>query len=300
MSRHDVRETMEQIHISPEMQEEIIVNIQNRTEQGKKRTWNLKKMAAVAATVAVAAGVIGLPVRAVVSSLVQERMDSVPVEEVQDIGDMVQSQKVNADGFSREYSAGEKERNKELWQAYESGTFPEGVIVQVDSEDAVVEGALCYDRSTGIFHLPDQEMSDEELLQVIDFQHKMEYAVINSGVVTDEEKAAYRAEEERKRSIVKEAGGISGEEAVEIAERQLAADIGEKAASLELMTDRNGNGVTLMDVSDEAETGVKVESKAGVAYDVGFGNPDTHETCGYLIDAVDGSILYTWEYNGGM
>ena len=89
MSRHDVKETMEQIHISPEMQEEIIVNIQNRMEQGKSRTWNLKKMAAVAATVAVAAGVIGLPVRAVVSSLIQERMESVPGEEIQDIGDML-------------------------------------------------------------------------------------------------------------------------------------------------------------------------------------------------------------------
>lgn len=295
MSRHDLKETMEQIHISAKMQEDIIVNIQNRMEQGKKRTWNLRKMAAVAATVAVAAGVIGLPARAVVSSLVRERMDSVSKEEVKDIGDMVQNQEANADGFSREYSAGEKERNRELWQAYENGTFPEGVIAQVDSEDAVVEGTLCYDRSAGVFYLPDQEMTDEELLQIIDFQHKMEYAVINSGAVTEDEKAAYRAEEERKRNIVKEADGINGEEAIEIAEGQLVSDLGETAASLELMTDRSGNGATLMDVSDETETGVKVESKAGVAYNVSFGNPDTHEVYGYLIDAVDGSILYIWE-----
>lgn len=248
-----------------------------------------------AAAFALAAGVIGFPARALVTSVVKERMDSVPGEEMQDLSDMVQSQPVAADGFSREYSAGEKARNKELWQAYEKGTFPERVIAQVDSEDAVMEGTLCYDRSAGVFYLPDQEMTDEEMLQIIDFQHRMSYAVAQSGAVTEEEKAAYRAEEERKRNIVQEANGISGEEAIEIARKQLAADLGEKAASLELMTDSRGEGATLLDVSDDSEIGVQVESRAGVAYDVSFGDPNTHAVYGYVIDAVDGSILHIWE-----
>lgn len=113
--------------------------------------------------------------------------------------------------------------------------------------------------------------------------------------MTEEEKAAYRAEEERKRNIVQEANGISGEEAIEIARKQLAADLGEKAASLELMTDSRGEGATLLDVSDDSEIGVQVESRAGVAYDVSFGDPDTHAVYGYMIDAVDGSILHIWE-----
>lgn len=286
MNGNQIKEIMEQVHIGEEMQEDIIVNIQNRMEHGKRRTWNLKK---------VAAGVIGLPVRAVVTSVVKERMSDVPEEERRELNDMVQSQHVEADGFSREYTAEEKERNRELWQAYEDGTFPENVIAQADNEEDAPEGTLCYVRSTGVFHLPAQEMTDEEMLQIIDFQHKMSYAVGQSGVVTEEEKAAYRAEEEQKRTIVQEAGGISGEEAIEIAKRQLEADLGEKAASLELMTDARGDGATLMDVSDESEIGIKVESKAGVAYDVSFGNPDTHAVYGYVIDAVDGSILHIWE-----
>lgn len=295
MNGNQIKEIMEQVHIGEEMQEDIIVNIQNRMEHGKRRTWNLKKVAAAAAALALAAGVIGLPVRAVVTSVVKERMSDVPEEERRELNDMVQSQHVAADGFSREYTAEEKERSRELWQAYENGTFPENVIAQADNAEDAPEGTLCYVRSTGVFHLPAQEMTDEEMLQIIDFQHKMSYAVGQSGVVTEEEKAAYRAEEERKRTIVQEADGISGEEAIEIAKRQLAADLGEKAASLELMTDARGDGATLMDVSDESEIGIKVESKAGVAYDVSFGNPDTHEVHGYLIDAVDGSILHIWE-----
>lgn len=295
MSGEQVREIMGKIHIPEEMQEDIIVNIQKNMESGKGKKGNWRRMLGAAAAFALAAGVIGLPARALVTSVVKERMDSVPGEEMQDLSDMVQSQSVAADGFSREYSAGEKTRNKELWQAYENGTFPERVIAQVDSEDAVMEGTLCYDRSAGVFHLPDQEMTDEEILQIIDFQHRMSYAVAQSGVVTEEEKAAYRAEEERKRNIVQEADGISSEEAIEIARKQLAADLGEKAASLELMTDSRGEGATLLDVSDDSEIGMQVESRAGVAYDVSFGDPDTHAVYGYMIDAVDGSILHIWE-----
>lgn len=295
MNGEQVKEIMEQIHISEKMQEDIILNIGHRMEDRKNKKGTWKKTLGVAAACVLAAGVIGVPARALVSSVVKERMEGIPEAEVQDIGDMVQSQAVAADGFSREYTIEEKARDRELRQAYENGTFPEGVIAQVNSEDAVMEGTLCYDRSTSVFHLPEREMTDEELLQIIDFQHKMEYAVMQSGAVTEEEKAAYRAEEERKRNIVQDAGGLSGEEAIEIAREQLAADVGEKAAALELMTDRDGNGATLMDVSDDTETGLTLESKAGVAYDVSFGDPDTHVVYGYLIDAVDGSILHTWE-----
>lgn len=297
MDGFQVKEVMEQVNISPQMQEEIIVNIQNRTERGnkKERARNLKKLAAAAAVLALMAGAASSPVRAFVASVVKERMAEVPREELQDINSMIQSQRVAADGFSREYTVGEKERNKELWQAYKNGTFPESVIAQADDPEDAPEGTLCYIRSTGVFNLPVQEMTDEEMLQIIDFQHKMGYAVAQSGVVTEEEKAAYRAEEERKRTIVREAGGISEEEAIETAEKRLAADLGESAASLELMTDVRGRGAVLADVSDESEIGIKVESKAGVAYDVSFGDPDTHAVYGYIIDAVDGSILYTYQ-----
>ncbi len=53
--------------------------------------------------------------------------------------------------------------------------------------------------------------------------------------------------------------------------------------------------MSLLDASDYSEAAFERESKAGVIYDVGFGNPDTHAVYGYLIDAVDGSILYTYK-----
>ena len=210
---------------------------------------------------------------------------------MKDLNDMVQSQHdVLADGFSRAYSDSEKERSKALWQAYENGTFPEKVIAQVDSAEAAPEGTLCYIRATGVFNLPAQEMTDEEMLQIIDFQHKMSYAVeVQAAAAEAQEKTA------RLEKAVQDANGISRDEAVEIAKKQLMADLGDKAAELELMTTSAGSGASLLDASDYSEVDFVGESKAGVIYDVGFGNPDTHAPYGYFIDAVDGSILYTYK-----
>ena len=298
MDGYEVKKVMDQVHISSEMQEEVIMNIQRRMEHGNKNTnaWNWRRIATAAAAFALAAGAVSFPVRAFVASVVQERMESVPEEEMKDLNDMVQSQHdVLADGFSRAYSDSEKERSKALWQAYENGTFPEKVITQVDSAEDAPEGTLCYIRATGVFNLPAQEMTDEEMLQIIDFQHKMSYAVAHGPQV---QAAAAEAQEKTARleKAVQDANGISRDEAVEIAKKQLFADLGDKAGELELMTYNDGTpGVSLLDASDYSEVEFAGESKAGVIYDVGFGNPDTHSVYGYIIDAVDGSILYTYK-----
>lgn len=296
MDGYDVKKVMDQVHISSKMQEEVIMNIQKRMEAGNKNTreWNFRKMAAAAAALVLTAGVISTPVRAFVASVVAERMESVPREEMAGLNDMVQSQHdVLADGFSREYSDSEKERSKALWQAYRNGTFPEKVITQADSAESAPEGTLCYIRSTGVFNLPAEEMTDEEILQIIDFQHKMSYAVAH-GPQAQEARTESQEKDAQLKKILQDAGGMSGDEAVEIARKQLKTDLEDAADGLELMTDSLGQGACLLDAADYAEVQFEKESKAGVIYDVGFGNTETHETYGYLIDAVDGSILYTY------
>ena len=104
MDGYEVKKVMDQVHISSEMQEEVIMNIQRRMEHGNKNTnaWNWRRITTAAAAFALAAGAVSFPVRAFVASVVQERMESVPEEEMKDLNDMVQSQHdVLADGFSR-------------------------------------------------------------------------------------------------------------------------------------------------------------------------------------------------------
>ena len=289
MNGLNVKETMKQIHISEEMQEEIIMNVINRqTGNGKNKTRSWKKIAASAAVVVLAAGIVSIPVQAVAKNIVLARMESIPQEEVQAINDMVQEERnAEADGFSREYSDEESERSKVLWQEYENGTFPDKAIIQVNDAEAVTEGTLCYIKTTGDFYLPDRELTDEELLEIIDFQHKMSYAV-SQGPAAQEARAEHLAEKDKLREKVQAAGGISEEEAIEIARNRMEADLGAEAEGMELTTDIYGCGAFITDISNQTY----FEHEGDVAYIVDFSNPNEHYGYTYTIDAVDGSILH--------
>lgn len=287
MSEFNVKDAMEHIHITYEMQEEIIMNVTDKVESGKRNKRNWKKIAASAAVVALAAGMISVPVKALVQDYVRERMENIPQEEVQDIENMIQAQETDADGFSREYTDEENERSKELWQLYDDGFFPEETIQQVDSAEEVIEGTLCYIRDTGVFNLPDREMTDEELLEIIDFQHEMSYAIEQSAAA-QEARAEHLAEKNRLREIVEAAGGLSEEEAIEIVRAHLEEVLGEEMEKLELTTDIYGCGAFITDISNQTY----FEHEGDVAYIVDFSNPNEHYGYTYTIDAVDGSILY--------
>ncbi len=295
MDGYDVKKVMDQVRISSGMQEKIIMNIQRRMENGNKntRTWNWRRMATAAAAFVLMAGVVSFPVRAFVTSVVKERMESIPKEEVQEINDMVQSKPTEADEFSREYSDSEKERNKTFWQAYKDGTFPENVIVQVDNAEDAPKGTLCYIRSTGIFNLPDREMTDEEILEIIDFQHKMSYAV-SQGTAAQEARAEMQAEKNQLRERIQAAGGISEEEAIEIATKRMEDELGERAEGKEILKYEDGSvAVIIQDISEQTD----YEHKGDIAYLVIFSNLDenNHSTYYCMIDAVDGSVLKTYE-----
>lgn len=283
MNGRNLKETMDRIHISEEMQEKLIVNIQEQMICGKKKTWNRKRIAGIAAVLILAAGIAAVPVQALVKNIAEARMARLPKEEVEMIEDMIQEQNVEADGFSRAYSDTEKERREELWQSYQNGTFPEKEILQADDADEAPQGVLCYIRDTGIFCLPDREMTDEELLEIIDFQYMMNYALQQSQAA-QEVRAEYQAEQARLEKIVREADGIPREEAIGIARKQMEAELGAEAARKELLTDGYGGGVYLVELPEEG----------GVAYDVSFTEPEDDYIYEYRIDAADGSILNDW------
>ena len=290
MNGRDVKETMEQIHIPEKMQAEIITNLMKKQmESGKNKTvggW--KKLAATAAVTVFAVGIVGFSVYAVVENLVRARMAGLPAAEVQEIEAMVQGQRnVQADGFSREYSDEETERMTALELSYQNGLFPAKEILQVDSAEAITEGTLCYVKSTGVFYLPGRELTDEELLEIIDFHQKMRYAV-EEGPMAQEARAEYLAEIDRMREEVRDADGISEEEAIEIARKQMEAALGENAAGMELLTDMNGCGAFLRDISDITY----YEHERDVAYEVAFRNHEAHRAYICFIDPVDGTILY--------
>ena len=71
----------------------------------------------------------------------------------------------------------ETARLEELRQAYlEQGYFPKKELTLIDSPEKYKKGVAFYaERST--FFLPDAELTDEQLLELIDFKEKREYSL---------------------------------------------------------------------------------------------------------------------------
>ncbi len=78
-------------------------------------------------------------------------------------------------GFSRELSISEKARYEELERKYEvEGLFPEKKVNVVSQKDLIGEGVAFYSGEC-VYYLPEEILTDEDLLQIIDFTHKAIY-----------------------------------------------------------------------------------------------------------------------------
>ena len=111
------------------------------------------------------------------SGLYRARMESMNHEKLETYFSGLQEADVAADSYSRPLTDGEKNRLEELRQAYlEEGYFPKKELVMLDSPEKYKKGVAFYTaRST--FFLPEEEMTDEELLELIDFREKRDYSL---------------------------------------------------------------------------------------------------------------------------
>lgn len=111
------------------------------------------------------------------SGLYQARMESMNHEKLEAYFSGLQEADVAADSYSRPLTDGEKNRLEELRQAYlEEGYFPQKELAMLDSPEKYKKGVAFYAaRST--FFLPEEEMTEEELLELIDFREKRDYSL---------------------------------------------------------------------------------------------------------------------------
>lgn len=232
----------------------------------------------------------------VISEGQQEALEAQSVADTVQIQEKEQEQSGDTEDNSgmRAYSDKEQERMKELQEAYQKETAkPEKKIEEVESAEDAASGALCYIVSTGQFYLPDRELTDEELLEIIDCNFRIAVAVNANGWTQekmDEENRKERADLEEK---IKAAKGISEDEAVAIAQKTMENDLGGKAKNLKLHEEeRYGWKAYLYDITDWAE----YKDKGDIAYMIQFDNveeiEDLNDLFAYecVVNAIDGSI----------
>lgn len=213
-----------------------------------------------------------------------------------------QEQNGEVDSTMRAYSDKEKERMRELQESYQNETAkPENMIQEVDSAEDVTEGMLCYIRSTGGYYLPDRELSDEELLEIIDCNFRI--ALNMNGKTAAEYEAEDRAERAMLEEKVRVANGISEKEAIEIARKALETDLGEKGKEMELIIDETYGWSSDLCVADWSE--IKEKDKGAIVYAIGFNNAKdgidlTNDLLNYncVVNSADGRILEAYTVQG--
>lgn len=276
MNRLKLKETMDQIHMKEEMQKEIIMKVKRQTDRrafGKKRLH--QAVAAAAAFVLIAGAVI--PSQAGLRHFVKDRLENIPKQELEAVNQMVQGQNnAEADSFSREYSKEEIKRMQQMQEAYQNGRFPQQTITFTDSVGQIPDDLLRYDPDTNFLYLPDRMLTDEELLQIIDFNYTRDYAV-SQGTAAQEARKEWEEKEEGLKAKVQKEGWITEKEALQAAEVYLQTEFGLSAEGM------------IADVFlDEPKTGLFI-------YHVSYQTEDDISTYAYGIDlnAEDGSLVDT-------
>ena len=144
----------------------------------------------------------------------------------------------------------------------------------VDSEEEAKEHEFCFLTTTGVFYLPvDRELTDEEILQKIDFERKQDYALQEQRA---EELAEREAAEKEQIKEVVASGGITEEQAVEIATGYLQQVFGLDGSGMELNHYYNESDVEPVIVAD--------------TYCVNWSDYGNYRYYYFHIDASDGTL----------
>ena len=111
-------------------------------------------------------------------SAVQQRMEAMNEQEIEDYFVQIYASRLGADHYTRPLTDREQTRMEELRQSYEqSALFPEKALTMISSAEAYNGKGIAFSKDSSTFFLPEQDMSDEELLQIIDFRHRRDYSL---------------------------------------------------------------------------------------------------------------------------
>ena len=138
----------------------------------KKMTW--KKAVLLAA---VLTAMCSVTVTAAVGAL-QRRMEAMNQKEIADYFVQIYTSKLGADNYNRPMKEEERNRMAQLRVSYEQeAVFPQKALTMLSSPDAYKGKGVGFYKETSTFFLPEKDMSDEELLQIIDFVHRRDYSL---------------------------------------------------------------------------------------------------------------------------
>lgn len=138
-------------------------------------------------------------------NLYSKHMTEMNEGEKKDINRKTQSAKTDEDSFSRELTGEEQERLEKLRNKYETeGVFPQEKLLEVEKIKDVSDQrpVYCYENST--FYLPEEMLTRQQMLQIVDFWERRDYAVSMENKQAEEKSKDQNISQEKAIEIAKE------------------------------------------------------------------------------------------------
>lgn len=142
---------------------------------------------------------------AAATGVLRERMEAMNREEMEAYFAQIYTARVPFDNYNRTFSETEKARMEELEISYlNEAHFPEKELTMIKQPADYKGRGVAFYKDTSTFFFPEKEMSDEELLQIIDFRYKRDYSLqkMNENIaagktnVLDDKKAAQETDQD--------------------------------------------------------------------------------------------------------
>ena len=148
-------------------------------------------------------------------SAVRQRMEAMNEQEIEDYFVQLHAGRAGADHYSRLLIDGEQTRMEALRQSYEeAGVFPEKALAMIANAEEYRGKGIAFSADSSTFFLPEGTMSDEELLQIIDFQQRRSYSLqtMNEKIAAGE--TAFPEQQIRQTSASAEENGKEAQKSV--------------------------------------------------------------------------------------
>lgn len=120
------------------------------------------------------------------TSLWQQRMENLNEQEMAEYFSGITTSNAPAFRYSRGMTDNEKQLFDKLKTAYEmDGVFPQGTLSMISGAEEYKGKGVGYDAQSGTFFLPKEDLTNEQMLQIIDFYHKVDYSLAQASVLLE-------------------------------------------------------------------------------------------------------------------
>lgn len=168
--------------------EELLSQLSDKVVHKREKSFTVKKKPAVV-LVLVLVCLIAFPVTAAID-YVAKRMEGVTQLEQKELYSEAMNGVGEAITYSRPLSDEERARYDELFSKYENqGLFPSSELSRAESYDSDDNSELVFIIANRTMILPERNLTNEELLQIIDYYHKVDYSLqsINQSTLQEPE-----------------------------------------------------------------------------------------------------------------